>query len=362
MFENLRKYLDTLDAPHRELCVMRNHQILWQYSSDGEAGSYWVYSLTKITTAVLAMQMKEQGLLSLEEPVVTFLPGFGKMKVMEGNGLRDARTVMLVRHLLSMQGGLDYDLQSAGIQRAFQSHGSRTTMMDVARGIADMPLHFDPGCGFRYSLCMDVMGAVIMAAARRSLEAVLQEQLCVPLCVCGMTYHPTEEQKRNLRPQYQRKPDGSMEEISRELRYFPPYPYLEGGGGGLMADLASLSVLADALACNGETRSGTRILTPQSVHDMHVNRQTGRAWEDFSRIPHKRGYGYGLGVRTLVDTSASKSPVGEFGWDGNDGAYMLCDSVNRLSVVYLQHVSDDFLSWNTVHPGIRDLVYDALAL
>ena len=81
--------------------------------------------------------------------------------------------------------------------------------------------------------------------------------------------------------------------------------------------------------------------------------------KDFA-LTGKKGYGYGLGVRTLLDASLSKSPVGEFGWDGAAGAFVLIDTQNRLSIFMAEHVLGFLNNYWVIHPTVRDLVYEAL--
>ena len=82
---------------------------------------------------------------------------------------------------------------------------------------------------------------------------------------------------------------------------------------------------------------------------------------DFSRAG-KIGYGYGLGVRTLVDASHSNSPVGEFGWDGAAGAYALADPKNGVSIFYVHQILGMITAYSEIHPAIRDLAYEAMEL
>ena len=83
--------------------------------------------------------------------------------------------------------------------------------------------------------------------------------------------------------------------------------------------------------------------------------------EDFSRAG-KVGYGYGLGVRTLVDGACSKSPVGEFGWDGAAGAYAVADPKNGVSIFYAHQILGMITAYSEIHPTIRDLAYEAMEL
>ena len=88
---------------------------------------------------------------------------------------------------------------------------------------------------------------------------------------------------------------------------------------------------------------------------------TGVMQDDFV-VTGKKGYRYGLGVRVLNDTAESKSPVGEFGWDGAAGAYVMIDPVNHISIFYAQHIVGFPKVYSEIHPVIRDLVYEALEM
>lgn len=123
--------------------------------------------------------------------------------------------------------------------------------------------------------------------------------------------------------------------------------------------LTEYSAVLDAVSCGGVGAAGVRILRPESIRMWSENRLNEAQLEDFHR-PGRREYGYGLGVRTLIDASGSKSPVGEFGWDGAAGAYALIDPVNHVSVVYAQQVLGMVKVYFEIHPRIRDLVYEEL--
>ena len=114
----------------------------------------------------------------------------------------------------------------------------------------------------------------------------------------------------------------------------------ESGGAGLTSTTADYAVFLDALACDGMSKNGYRLLQPSSVALMSQNHLTGQALEDFHAL--HEGYGYGFGVRTHMNSaeSGSPSPLGDFGWDGAAGAFSLVDRENKLSVSYFQHVHE----------------------
>ena len=93
---------------------------------------------------------------------------------------------------------------------------------------------------------------------------------------------------------------------------------------------------------------------------MRKNRLTGASRRDYDVLCEKRGYGYGLGVRTLTDASSSRSPLGEFGWDSAAGAWSMIDVDHRLAAFYAQHVLNCKRAYDEFHPAIRDLIYEGL--
>ena len=135
----------------------------------------------------------------------------------------------------------------------------------------------------------------------------------------------------------------------------------ESGGAGLISTLEDYVKFTDAMAC-GETKDGYRILKPETVEIMKTNQLGPKSLETFRCATHNKGYGYGMGVRTMMDQNIehSLSPDGEFGWDGAAGAYCLIDTENHLSIFYAQHVLGCSYAYSTVHKAIRNLVYKAL--
>ena len=86
---------------------------------------------------------------------------------------------------------------------------------------------------------------------------------------------------------------------------------------------------------------------------------TGQMSRDFA-LTGKVGYEYGLGVRVLVDNRYSRSPVGEFGWDGAAGAFVLVDPIHNVSIFYAQHVVGFPKAFSEIHPKLRDIAYECM--
>lgn len=135
----------------------------------------------------------------------------------------------------------------------------------------------------------------------------------------------------------------------------------ESGGGGISCTVEDYAKVLDALANDGIAANGNRILTSASIREMSTNRLNDQQLKDF-HIGGKLEYGYGLGVRTLIDESKSRSPLGEFGRDGAAGAYVLADPRNHLAIFYVQAAPESGSAFSEIHPTLRDMTYEALGL
>lgn len=361
-YSRMTAYLEMLPSlygiPMCELSVYHGHQEVYRHAVGqlpaGSKTMYRLFSMTKLFCCTAAMQLIEQGKLDLEDPVAEYLPAYGHMQVKKDGILRPVETTMTIRHLMSMRSGLSYDRTSPALMEAMKN--PMVTTKELMMALGKDPLHFEPGTKFLYSLSHDVLGAVMEVVTGKSLGELLKEQLFDPLEIEDITFHPTGEQMARLAPLYTYR----CNDYTVTLAEDPGIPMLqnvESGGGGLFGTNDQYMKLAEALANNGIGRSGCRILKPETIAQMKVNHMNEADILRFS--PGKPGYGYGLGVRTLVDpqTAEGPGPVGEFGWDGAASSYSLVDTENRLAVVFTTHVKNCRPAFREIHPHIRNLAY-----
>ena len=373
-FDRVRQVLDDFireGIPGADCIITVGHEQVFRYYTgyaDRESGRktdgnelYLIFSMTKMITSVCAMQLYEQGRFGLDDPVSVYLPAFARMRLSSqtpdmkegalvatgrsiggGKEIRQdgtAVTPVTVRHLLTMTAGLDYDLFSPSIRAAIAEGKSST--QELADAIAGTVLGFEPGTRFRYSLCYDVLGALIEKWSGMTLGEYMHRRIFRPL---GMehTFFGFPEEKEladRMARLYHFDEEGKVKAVEL-ANPFTLASGFESGGAGLTSTAADYSKFLEALACDGVSRSGYRLLLPRTIDLMSRNHLEGQALEDFHLL--HRGYGYGFGVRTHMDgqESGSLSPVGEFGWDGAAGAFALVDRRNRLSLTYFQHVHE----------------------
>lgn len=370
-FEKVRQVLDSFvqeGIPGVDCIITVDHKEVFRYfagCADRETGrkidgneQYLIFSMTKMLTCTCALQLYEQKKFQLDDPISQYLPAFTQMqltqqaldveagvKVATGQSMgehtaatRDqtAKNPITVKNLLVMTAGLDYNLYAPGIRTAMEA--GKTTTRELVEAMAQTVLGFEPGTRFRYSLCHDVLGALIEIWSGMSLGEYMHKHIFAPLGMTDTFFGMPRDLKR-LAQLY--RFDGDRKVVPARLENpFQLTEAYESGGAGLTSTTADYAVFLDALACDGMSKTGYRLLQPSSVALMSQNHLTGQALADFHAL--HEGYGYGFGVRTHMDRteSGSFSPLGEFGWDGAAGAFSLVDRENKLSVSYFQHVHE----------------------
>ena len=373
-FSRLTAYLDylpKLNVPGCDLAVYKEHELIYrrqvgwrdlEHTAPIQGNeTYFLYSATKVFTSCAAMQLIEQGKLGLDDPVSAWLPAYAHLKVKDGDGVRPARTVMTVRHLMSMQSGLNYNTETPAIEKVMKDNRQRATTRQIAEAKAEDPLEFDPGTDFQYSCSHDVLAAVIEAVSGQRFSEYLRSHIWGPLHIEGMAMRINDELKKNLCALYSYDPETySLKERTEEEIEERFNPEFESGGGGLVGGVADYIRFADALACGGQSKDGARILNPETIQLWSANQLCPRGRQSFDGW-HRLGYSYALGVRTRVDDRiGGPGALGEFGWDGAAGAWVMIDPSNRLSAVFGMHVLNYGYNFDVIHPTLRGLIYEGL--
>ena len=372
----LTDYLNSLQEngiPGCDCAVFHNHRPVFRhitgYTDTANnkpltgTNTYWLYSATKLFTCTAVMQLMEQGKIGLDVPVSEYLPEYHIMKVKDGSGTRPARNTITIRHLLSMQSGLNYNLDAPSILEILDASDHEATTRQVVAALANEPLDFEPGTRFQYSLSHDVLGAVIEVASGRHLGKYFEEHIFKPLNMKNTGFELTPDRKANLSGQFEYHADTrTSTPVPNKNRYVLSKNY-ESAGAGLISTVNDYILFLDAMCNEGVSADGYRLLSMNSIELMRQDQLKGDSRKDFDAWC-RHGYSYALGVRTLVEREkfGVRSPLGEFGWDGAAGAFALIDPQNHLAVFYAQHVLDCGYAYEVIHPKVRDLTYEMLDL
>ena len=323
---------------------------------------YWIFSATKPITCVAAMRLVERGLLNLNDPVSKYLPAFTNMTVRQKDGsVLPCETPMTIEHLFTMQGGMDYNLNSEPMKEAKRNPHVGT--LEMVNAMAKNPLFFEPGTNYRYSLCHDVLAAVIEVVSGMSFGEYLRTNIFDPLEMEEIGFRPNEEQKQRFSALYRfNNAEGSSLEIPIQNNYNFSDCY-ESGGAGLFTNADTYITFLSALSLNGTAKNGYELLRPETVKLLQENHLSGESWKTFVTT-RLHGYGWGLCGRVHLDPvySMSRSGVGEFGWDGAAGAFALADPAKQVGLYVAMHSMGCNYAYHRLHYAIRDLAYECLGL
>ncbi len=378
-FSGLESLIDHLEEiygiPNCDISIYREHEEIFRRSSGftdlertkkpTEQDLYWLYSASKLSLTVMILQLAEQGRLRLEDPVCKYIPEFAGRMVKDGDRLIPCGHEATIEEFLAMQGGLDYDIERKDIRELAEKNPGTTTQ-EMIRQWVKVPLIYEPGTRFVYSMCHDVLGAVIEVVTGKRLSDYIKEAIAEPLGMQDLDYGLKEEKKHRMVQQYQYDMMAAGNIERTELTPVSPFhnQYVLGdnydcAGAGLITRVSDYVLLADALANDGVGATGNRILTRASIDNMRRSRLDTQIKKIDYRKQRDFGYEYGLGVRTLVNPETSEGPVGEFGWDGYAGVFLLSDLDNKVSMLFAMSVGE-MMPVKQIHHKIRDLMYEGL--
>ncbi|MCQ2457879.1 MAG: beta-lactamase family protein [Clostridia bacterium] len=338
---------------------LNGEEIYRKYTGFASGDTLWrVYSMTKPVTVTAALQLMEEGRFSLSDPLYAYLPEFEHMSVWSSDTqtTAPAKNAITILDLFRMTAGFTYDGEWGDVPRFVtraraalekEHPGESYTTRQFVKALAGVPLAFEPGTHWNYSLCHDVLGALIEAVSGRTLGEYMKERIFEPLGMKHTFFRCPDELRPFIAPH-----DATPEQ---DAKYSLSARY-ESGGGGLLSTLDDYMTFALTLTNGGLSPSGYRILQPDTVNRMRTDRLTPVQKKDFN-WDYLHGYSYGLGVRTMIDPAASGIPgnAGEFGWCGVLGTWVLMDPAEKLTAVYMHQRYPNLEKY--VQLSLRPLIY-----
>lgn len=372
-FTYLKNFMEHMTAeytPGNAIEIYQSGTRIFQYASgysdmetkkEMTGGEHFnLYSCSKVTTVTAALTLLEQGKFILSDPLYDYIPEYRHMYIQtEAGELIPAKNPITIGQLFNMTAGFSYEFDTSGFQKAREVTGGKMNTLEVIRCLAKDPLCFEPGTRWQYSLCHDVLAAVVEVISGMPFREYVRQAVFEPLEMNNSVYHHTPEVLANLASQYEYAPDKEeFVNVGPKVRHVIGEEY-DSGGAGITSTTGDYVKLMEALANWGLGRSGERILSKGTVELMRTNSLSPELMKYFD-WPQFVGYGYGLGVRTLVDKSGggSTGSLGEFGWGGAAGATALSDPSRELAVFYAQHTLNPREEYYM--PRLRNVIYACL--
>ena len=359
LIRRIHAITDEIGLPYFELRLFQGYENLFTYVDKpddcADKNNLYLYSCTKPLTVTCALQLWDQGLLSLDDALVKYLPAFEKAFTLDTNGNKQiVGPHITLRHLFTMTAGFDYNIATEPLKALFNTQKNPSTAAFVDT-LAEHPLQFVPGTQFNYSLCLDVLARVVEVVSGQRFSAYMQEHILTPLQMSDCGFHDNDFD--HMLPQYIVK-DGKI--VPYPLRNdLVPSTEFDSGGAGLIGTTADYTKFAVALANDGVADNGYRLLQPETIRLMSAPHTQSLRLENQFTCVQGDDYSYGFGVRSRIKPTDFGLNIGEFGWDGAAGSYLLIDPERKLSLTMGMHL----LGWPDVfgktHLKLVETVYRA---
>ena len=338
-----------------------------------------IYSMTKPIAAAAVMMLYEEGKLQLDAPASTYLPELGSLKVAAD---ADAETLSLVeadrdmtvrdlmRHTSGLPGAARYMAGQTAVDKRYREEGlhllHECDLQEMVKRLGRIPLLYQPGTKWHYSIAADVLGRLIEVASGQPFDVFLAERIFQPLGMVDTGFYVPSEKNDRFARMYGPKqggglhtidaPEGGTGKISEHS--FIEKPKFLSAGGGLVSTAADFARFCLMLSGRG-TLAEKRLLKTESVELMTRNHLPEHLIP-LDKKPDKRyaGLGFGLGVSVRVQQTdwVPASQVGEYGWIGGTSTEFWISPKDELVTITLaQHIPFSELS-----ERLKPLVYDAI--
>jgi len=342
----------------------------------GRDARWRIYSMTKPIVSLGLLTFFEEGRFGLDDPVGTFLPALAGPRVLSGGNLDQPRTrpalaPITLRHLLTHTSGLTYDfLRESTVDALYRSRGLTThgwsgDLASWVDALGELPLLFEPGERWNYSVSIDVVGRVVEVLAGRPLDEVLAERVLGPLGMGDTGFSLPPEEADRLVACWARMPDGELRVVDRaETSPWRTRPSMLSGGGGMVSTTEDYVRFCRMLLGRGEL-GGRRVLGPRTVDLALANHLPGgRTVAELGRPEFSGssmvGVGFGLGGSVVVDPVGNGllGPPGLWSWGGMASTAFFVHPAEELAVVAMTQLMPSATS--PLRPLLRTLVYQAL--
>ncbi|HWA62473.1 MAG TPA: serine hydrolase domain-containing protein [Caulobacteraceae bacterium] len=364
-----RNYIGPGKIAGCQVAVARHGHLAYQRSfgsMDLERGKamrddaiFRIYSMSKPITSVALMTLYERGYFQLNDPVSRFFPAWKDHKVwVSGHGAHmqteEPRRLPTMRDMLCHTGGITYGAALVALGAEDDGHpvdkvyaevgvrrGRGETLMEFMDKLAKVPLRYQPGERWMYSLSTDICGALVEKISGKPFDRFLQDEIFDPLGMKDTSFNVADDKLDRFCANYRRGPDKKLQLIddpeTSEFRNVPTFP---SGGGGLTGTTEDYLRFCEMLRRGGEL-DGARILGPRTIDLMRRNHLkdgkdlTQMAIGGFSETANE-GVGFGLGFATVLDEVANGGlGAGDFYWGGAASTIFWVDAKEDLAVVFM---------------------------
>ncbi len=342
-----------------------------------------IYSMTKPITSVALMMLVERGQVHLEAPLSDFIPEFAECNALIPGARRidqvEPAPSPTLHQALTHTSGLSYPFNPGVLPQAMDKDDllfkpNQGALADMAASVAGLPLAFQPGSSWEYSVGIDIIGRVIEVVSGHSLATFIADEITGPLGMSDTSFSVPDQSVGRFAALYTPLAGDSMTLNSSQrgaetLRLIDtpersPFRHasMYSGGGGMVGTIDDYLAFCEMLR-QGGALGATRLLSPKTVQFMFRNHLAGDiaalGVSSFAEQP-MQGVGFGIGGSITLQPGRTGAPgsVGDFSWGGMASTFFWIDPVLDLSVVFFTQLSPS--SSYPARPQLRALVHGAL--
>ena len=325
-----------------------------------------IYSMTKPVTGVALMKLYERGAFQLDDPLSKYAPEFADVKVFKGVDaagnmiLEPVKRPITIRDITRHTAGFAVGTDGPGLRelvRKTDPMNLNTTLNEMAKKLATLPLAFQPGSQWSYGISVDVQAYLVEQISGKPFDLFVKENIFDPLGMTKTRYVVPQTDRNKLAATYRRSDDGTLTRVPDDTNDFNAKSWrLKPGGFGLTSTLDDYMKFTQMLVNEGTLGKAT-ILKPETIRLMATNQLsdtiTQRMW-----LPSKGQVGFGIdfAVRLRPPATADENNgiVGEFFWDGAASTLFWIDPVNDLAAILFVQI---FPFDRKLHKSFKDAVY-----
>jgi CubicO group peptidase (beta-lactamase class C family) len=318
-----------------------------------------IYSMTKPITSVAVMMLFEEGRFLLNDPVGRYLPELRDLEVAvppeSGSGEYRTRPTrpITIRDLLRHTSGLSYGFfGNTYVDSLYREAGvpsGDSTLEQMVGKLASLPLLYEPGTRWHYSVSTDVLGRLVEVLSGMPLDQFFNDRILAPLGMHDTEFYVDESRRDRFARMYGHESNGKL--APGDSTQFLTKPSFLSGGGGLTSTAADYIRFAQMLLNGGEL-DGVRLLGAKTVELMTANHLS-----DSQRIA-SRGFGLGVSVRRELGAGGTQGSVGEYGWSGLAGTTFWVDPEEEMIGVFMVQIFPN--RQISFRDQFKNLVYQAI--
>ena len=328
---------------------------------------YRIWSMTKPIIGFAAMQLIDKQFLSLDDTIDKYLPKFKNLKKLQSlnskiDETKQVDNIPSIRQLLQHTAGFTYNSSNNFLAEAYENnklfHSSSRSLEEEIDSISDLPLLYEPGSNWHYSISIDILARILEVVTKDKILNILKENIFFPLEMNETNFFISEDKNKHLVETFEyNSVKSKLTELNFDKRKLILYGYpsnnknFSRGGHGLYSTAEDYIKFAKMLV-DGKDKNAKPLINLETLKSIRTNSLSKNLFpieitaintiKDENYENDLDGYGWGLGFRVLMNNTPQNKygVIGEFGWSGYAATYFLVDPINDLSAVLMMQILD----------------------